>query len=131
MLCPAGFSSLESHFSTLFWGLGYWYLRSTKRFLAAFLLGPLFAFSSCVAIFKDDHGLTDLAQKNNDCYTEALIISGFVLLLAADTWILAKTNASAGGPVVRLKSRAKLDRAERRRRARDHGPRVKGTNGIV
>src|SRR5438045_873762 len=34
-------------FSVLFWGLGYWYLGRTYRFLTVFLIGPVFALTSC------------------------------------------------------------------------------------
>ena len=38
-------------FSVLFWGFGYLYLMRWWRFMAVFLLGPIFAFTSCTASF--------------------------------------------------------------------------------
>lgn len=87
-----------------FWGFGYLYLGRTVRFIAALLIGPLFAMSSCSASFNGvaydyEHPYTyqndpnryktDIATANRASFQEALIISAAVLLLSVDAWRLA------------------------------------------
>jgi hypothetical protein len=95
----------------LFWGFGYRYLRHMGRFVAALLIGPLFALSSCVASLKGvsydyEHSYkytnpnpndsayqqsyqSEIDSANRASFQEALTIAGAVLLLSVDAWRLA------------------------------------------
>jgi hypothetical protein len=91
----------------LFWGFGYRYIGRMGRFVAALLIGPLFAMTSCVASLKgvsydyehsykytnsnspDPSYQTDVNSANRASYQEALTIAGAVLLLSVDAWRLA------------------------------------------
>ncbi len=96
-------------FSLLFWGIGYLYLGRLVRGLVIFLVGPVFAFSTCTASiqgvrFDYEHSYeyrTPAARHaaavdaNRASAQEGLIIAGTVLLLAVDAWRLAAVhNAS-------------------------------------
>lgn len=99
-------------FSVLFWGFGYLYLARWRRFWSVFLVGPVFAFSSCTASFSgvtydwerpwyschygEKTNCAALQSANRASIQEGLIIAAAVLLLAVDAWRLAAAhNATA------------------------------------
>ena len=94
-------------FAVLLWGLGYAYLGRWRRFVAVLLLGPVFAFTSCVASFSGvrydfehpyENTVSEVESANRASFQEGLIISAAVLLLAVDAWRLAAArNAEAAG----------------------------------
>jgi hypothetical protein len=90
-------------FGALFWGFGYLVLRRWGRFLLAFVIGPIFAFTSCTASFQGvrfdyEHSYeyrtpaarhAAAADANRASIQEGLVIAGATLLLAVDAWRLA------------------------------------------
>ena len=101
-------------FAILFWGFGYLYIRHMTRFVAALLIGPLFALSSCVASLKgvsydyehsyrytgsiDSTGRSEINSANRASFQEALTIAGAVLLLSVDAWRLTALHNARLAP---------------------------------
>lgn len=90
-------------FSVLFWGLGYRYLGRILRFLTVFLIGPVFALTSCTysvggVSFDFEHGGGNVSASNAAFFQEALLIAAAVLLLTVDALRLtAAHNAKLMG----------------------------------
>jgi hypothetical protein len=84
-------------FAWMVWGLGYAYLGEWKRFLAAFLLGPIFVLASCTASFQGvhydfEHGRGDPIPFYHAALQQAIIIGIVTVLVIIDVWRLAATN---------------------------------------
>lgn len=84
-------------FAWMVWGLGYAYLGEWKRFLAAFLLGPIFVLASCTASFQGvhydfEHGRGDPAPYYHAALQQAIIIGIVTVLVVIDVWRLAVTR---------------------------------------
>jgi hypothetical protein len=88
----------------LLWGLGYLYLGRGGRFLAAFVLGPIYIFVTLYVNevtgayfdfehFSVDYASVDVLQRaNRFMLQEAVMIAAAVLILAVDAWRLAEDH---------------------------------------